>query len=66
MRFEECDQRGEQAGSAARAPKFVRPDSGQFEEPPRPPFVAERCRKCGEGERNGSFGVCCGTAYKLC
>ena len=53
MRLEEADQRGEQAPARPRRrAKLVCPDSGQVEEPLRPPFVAKRCRKRGEGKRD--------------
>ena len=63
VRFEEAQQRGEQRRLAGTAAELIRPDSGQVEEPMRPPFVAERCRKRGEGERDrigwtwGSHGL---------
>ena len=40
MRLEEADQRGEQRRVAGSRPKLVCPDSGQVEEPLRPPLVA--------------------------
>ena len=52
MRFEEAQQRGEQRGFARLRPQLICPDSGQVEEPLRPPLVAERCRKRGEGKRD--------------
>ena len=52
MRLEKANQRGKQDGIAGLAPQFIRPDSGQIQEAPRPTFVAERCRKCGEGQRD--------------
>ena len=52
MRFEEAKQRGEQRRVAGPARELIRPDSGQVEEPLRPAFVAERCRKRGEGKRH--------------
>ena len=51
VRFEEAQQRREQRRLGRPRPKLVRPDSGQVEEPLRPPLVAERCRKRGESKR---------------
>ena len=53
MRLEEAQSGGEQRRVAGPAPKLVCPNSGQVEEPPRAPFVAERRRKRGEGESHG-------------
>ena len=49
MRFEEGDQRREQAGVGRLGAKLVRPDSGQVEEAVGPSLVAKRCRKRGKG-----------------
>jgi hypothetical protein len=51
MRFEKGDQRDEQDWVVRPAPQFIRPDSGQVEEPLRPALVAKRCRKRGKGQR---------------
>ena len=50
--FEEAQQSGEQNWVINPASKLLSPDSGQVEEPLRPPFVAKRCRKRSEGERD--------------
>ena len=42
MRFEEADKRGEQERFAHSRAKLVRPNSGQVDEPLRPPVIAER------------------------
>lgn len=47
MRFEEGDERREQHRVGRPVPELIRPDSGQVEEPPRPPIVAKRCGKRG-------------------
>ena len=51
MCFEERDQRAQQLGLARPAPEFIRPNSGQVQEPAGPTFVAKRCRKRGKGNR---------------
>ena len=51
MRLEEGDERCKQLRIARPAAEFIRPDSGQFEEPLRPTVVEQRCRK--RGERDG-------------
>ena len=53
MRFEEPQKRREKRRIGRAGAKLVRPDSGQVEESPGPPFVAERCRKRIEREREG-------------
>ena len=53
MRFEEPQQRGEKRRIVEPAPKLVRPDSGQVEEPLRAAFVGERRRERGKGESIG-------------
>jgi hypothetical protein len=50
VRFEEGDQRREEARLAGPAAKLVCPNSGQGEEPPSAPFVSERRSKRGKGE----------------
>jgi hypothetical protein len=47
MRLEKGDERGKQHGIGRSFPQLDRPDSGQVEEPLRPPIVAKRCRKRG-------------------
>lgn len=47
MRLEKGDQRREQHGVVRPVPELLRPDSGQVEEPLRPPIVAKRCGKRG-------------------
>jgi hypothetical protein len=42
VRFKEADQRREQGRLARARAKLLRPNSGQVEEPLRPPAVAER------------------------
>lgn len=42
MRFEEADKRGEQERLARLRAKLIRPNSGQVDEPLRPPAIAER------------------------
>jgi hypothetical protein len=42
MRFQEGDQRRQQAHIARAPAQLVCPDSGQVEEPPRPLFFAKR------------------------
>lgn len=42
MRLEEADQSREQGRLARSLAKLIRPNSGQVEEAPRPPFVGER------------------------
>jgi len=42
--LQEPEHRGKQLWVARLALQFIRPDSGQVEEPLRPTFVAERCR----------------------
>jgi len=49
VRLEECDQCRKQYRVVRPAPKFICPNSGQVEEPLRPPLVAKRCRKSGKG-----------------
>ena len=61
MRFEKPQQRGKKRRLARSGAKLVCPDSGQIEEPLRPPLVAERCRKRGERKATGSFGLGCGS-----
>ena len=51
MGFEEGEKGREQRRVADAAPQLVRPDSGQIEEPARPPLLAERCGKRGKGKR---------------
>jgi hypothetical protein len=48
--FEERDQRREQHGVVGPKPEFIRPDSGQVEEPVGPALVNKRCRKCGKAQ----------------
>jgi hypothetical protein len=43
--FQEPQQRREQGRLARPRTQFIRPDSGQVEEPAGPAFVAERCGK---------------------
>ena len=68
MRFEEGDQRREQAGVGRLGAKLVRPDSGQVEEPAGPAVVGKRCRKRGESNRlrivwrSGLHGLDCCTS----
>jgi two-component system cell cycle response regulator DivK len=52
VRFEETQQRGEKRRISGPGAKLVRPDSGQVEEPLRPPPAAERCGERGKGESN--------------
>jgi two-component system cell cycle response regulator DivK len=58
VRFEEAQQRGQQRGVGCPNPQFVSPDSGQINEPLRPPVVTKRCRKCGEGKCHWIIVVC--------
>ena len=58
MRFQEAEQGGEQDGIIRPSPQFVRPDSGQVEEPLRPTLVTERCRQGGERNSCGVIVVC--------
>ena len=44
------DQGGQKYRIVRPAAKLIRPDSGQFQEPPGPAFVAKRCRKGGKAE----------------
>ena len=53
MCFEECDEADEKLRIARLLPKLLCPDSGQVEEPLRPPLVPERCRERGEGNSRG-------------
>jgi len=50
VRLEEAQQGRQERRIGGAAPKLVRPDSGQVEEPAGPALLAERCRKCGEGK----------------
>ena len=52
MRLEKAQQRGEQGRIGCPRAKLVRPDSGQVDEPLRPPLGPKRCRKRGEGNSN--------------
>ena len=49
MRFQKRDQRRKQHRVVRPAPKLICPNSGQVEEPLRPPLVPKRCRKSGKG-----------------
>ena len=49
MRLEKAQQRCKQGRIGRPLPKLVRPDSGQVDEPLRPPLGPKRCRKRGEG-----------------
>jgi hypothetical protein len=66
MRFEESQKRREKRGIIEPAPELVSPDSGQVEEPLRPPVVPKRCRERGEGNSRGVIwcwvrhGLSCG------
>ena len=53
VRFKECDQARQQCRIIRPAPQFIRPNSGQVEEPAGPSLVAKRCRKRGKGNRQG-------------
>ena len=53
MRLEEGDEADEQCRLARAAPELVCLDSGQCEEPLRPPFVGNCRRKCGQSESIG-------------
>ena len=55
MRFEEGDQTGEQGRFTGPAPELVCLDSGQVEEPPRPPLGAKSYSKRTEGKRHRIF-----------
>jgi hypothetical protein len=48
VRLEESDEGREQRRLAGAAAKLGRPDSGQIEEPLRPPVLSKRCRERGE------------------
>jgi hypothetical protein len=50
MRLKEGNERRKQHGIGRPFPQFGCPDSGQIEEPLRPPIVAKRCRKRGQGK----------------
>lgn len=50
MRFEKCDEAGEQCGVGRPPPKLVCLDSGQVQEPLRAPFVGKRRRERGKSE----------------
>lgn len=52
MGFEETQQRREKRRIIEAAPQLLSPDSGQVEEPLRPTFVAKRCGKRSERERD--------------
>ena len=62
MRFEEPQKRREKRRIGRAGAKLVRPDSGQVEESPGPPFVAERCRKSGKGQ---CVNVLRGTIWRI-
>ena len=53
MRLQKPDQCGEQAGLSGAGAQLICPDSGQVQEPPRPPFVRKRRRECRKGKRMG-------------
>jgi two-component system cell cycle response regulator DivK len=53
VRLEKADEGGEERGVTGPCPQLVCPDSGQVDEPLSPPRVTERCRKCGERQREG-------------
>jgi len=51
VRLEKRNQACQQLRVGGPAPEFIRPDSGQVEEPLGPSLVPERCRKRGKGNR---------------
>ena len=55
MCFEEPQDLGEKRRIAGPVPQLVGPDSGQVEEPPRPPLGAKSYSKRTEGKRHRIF-----------
>ena len=53
MSFEKTQQGRKERRVVEPASQLVSPDSGQVEEPLRPTFVANRCGKRSERERDG-------------
>ena len=53
MRFEEAQQCHEQNWIVRACPQLASPDSGQFDEPLRPPLITKRCGKRTKRERRG-------------
>lgn len=51
--LEEADECSEQRRFGGSRPKLLCPDSGQVDEPLRPPSVTKRCRKRGKSKSNG-------------
>ena len=62
MRLEETNERGKQRRLTGSGAEFVRPDSGQVQEPTGPAAVAERCRKSGKGQ---CVNVLWGTIWRI-
>ena len=53
MAFEEPQQGRQEHRLARPCSQFVRPDSGQGDEPLRPSTITKRCRKSGECKSRG-------------
>lgn len=50
MRLEKAQQCSQERWLSCSRLEFIRPDSGQIDEPLRPTFAPKRCRESGKGK----------------